>query len=619
MVKVKINKKSANISNIDNNKKPDKLSIKDILSIISGKDEDARSELVSNPNCPVELLEYLSDDTSYHVRCEVAKSPNCPTHILMKLAKDKEYYVRKYVAKNPNCSIEILDILATDKDSDVLSAVVSNKNIKIEVASKIINENSDKIYSSDLKTYEIRIKKLNEDELIKLLNKEIEYLSVDIFKYGNKTEKVYDALCKSSSRLVKSMLAEYPSCPPNVLFKLVKENYNDTELILSIIENKNCPVELFEKLIDDQRVEIRKKVIINFRVSTNLISRRLYSSDKEEADLVIRELSIRCDEIKDGKLIDKLSKLANSFTKFRLINNPACETKTILYLLNDNDTSVKSSAISKLCSIASGQDTSIKDFELLCKCEIPKVRRLVANNPSCPIYVLEYMKKNHLILFINSAAKKRIKESGKTDWMDKFKEIDKAGLSEEEREENLKELDKLRSLDEEKRKQEELRAKKIHSYLEVASKHRSEINKNIEAAQELADEQELEEINRKFKVIKEKRIRIPEEELIIVVGDHKEIRSEYLQYIDYIDFSFINTDNLKVCGIDWSRTNIRINPQTVYKKDLSYSKWNDDNIMWKSFEGCNLIGCDISGEYESVTGLEAAIIDDTTKTYTRNS
>ena len=96
MVKVKINKKNTDISNIDNNKKPDKLSIKDILSILSGKDEDARGELVSNPNCPVELLEYLSDDTSYLVRCEVAKNPNCPSHILIKLSKDKEHYVKKY-------------------------------------------------------------------------------------------------------------------------------------------------------------------------------------------------------------------------------------------------------------------------------------------------------------------------------------------------------------------------------------------------------------------------------------------------------------------------------------------------------------------------------------------
>ena len=108
------------------------------------------------------------------------------------------------------------------------------------------------------------------------------------------------------------------------------------------------------------------------------------------------------------------------------------------------------------------------------------------------------------------------------------------------------------------------------------------------------------------------RIRIPIEELYIKVDDHFEINPNYLEYINFINFYYVPTDNLKVSHIDWSGTNISIDPQTVYKKDLSYAKFNDDNIVFKSFASCILIGTDISEEKESI-GIEDAIIDETTK------
>ena len=102
------------------------------------------------------------------------------------------------------------------------------------------------------------------------------------------------------------------------------------------------------------------------------------------------------------------------------------------------------------------------------------------------------------------------------------------------------------------------------------------------------------------------------EELFIKVDDHLEINPYYLEYINFINFYHIPTDNLKVSHIDWSATNISIDPQTVYKKDLSYAKFSDANITFKSFAGCILIGTDISEEMDSI-GIEDAITDETTK------
>ena len=108
------------------------------------------------------------------------------------------------------------------------------------------------------------------------------------------------------------------------------------------------------------------------------------------------------------------------------------------------------------------------------------------------------------------------------------------------------------------------------------------------------------------------RVRIPENELLVKVDDHLEIKEEYLPYLEQIDFVYIDGNNLKVSNIDWSKTNININPQTVYKKDLSYATFADNNIVFKDFNGCILIGTDISDEKGSY-GYENAIIDEKTK------
>ena len=108
------------------------------------------------------------------------------------------------------------------------------------------------------------------------------------------------------------------------------------------------------------------------------------------------------------------------------------------------------------------------------------------------------------------------------------------------------------------------------------------------------------------------RVTIPDNELFMTVDDHREINPEYLPYIDYIDFSLSDTANLKVSGIDWSRTNIRIDPQTVYGKNLSGARFSDDATTFGNFEGCDLTGCDIQEELESY-GFDAAIIDSETK------
>lgn len=90
---------------------------------------------------------------------------------------------------------------------------------------------------------------------------------------------------------------------------------------------------------------------------------------------------------------------------------------------------------------------------------------------------------------------------------------------------------------------------------------------------------------------KESRLRVPISYDILYekIDNHIEIKNKFIDYINYIDFSLINTDTLKVCGIDWSDTNIKIDPQRVYNKDLSHAKFAQENLITNNFEGCNMI------------------------------
>ena len=105
---------------------------------------------------------------------------------------------------------------------------------------------------------------------------------------------------------------------------------------------------------------------------------------------------------------------------------------------------------------------------------------------------------------------------------------------------------------------------------------------------------------------------VPEELLIVKVGDHREFNPEFVSLLKYINLASVDCTNLKLSGLDLSETNIHFDPQTIYKKDLSYSKLADHNITWSSLKDVILVGTDIEDEKESYD-IELAIIDDNTK------
>ena len=87
--------------------------------------------IARNPNCPVEVLEKLSDDSDWWVNFFVATSINCPVHILEKLSNAYYWNVRYAVVNNPYCPTHILEKLINDCDKGVAKKAAEKLTEKI--------------------------------------------------------------------------------------------------------------------------------------------------------------------------------------------------------------------------------------------------------------------------------------------------------------------------------------------------------------------------------------------------------------------------------------------------------------------------------------------------------
>ncbi len=84
--------------------------------------------------------------------------------------------------------------------------------------------------------------------------------------------------------------------------------------------------------------------------------------------------------------------------------------------------------------------------------------------------------------------------------------------------------------------------------------------------------------------------KIDQEILLSKVEDHYEINPEFLNQLRYLDLSYIDFENVKVSGIDFSGSNASLNPQLVYNKDMSHGKYDGLSFISSDFRGVNITG-----------------------------
>lgn len=116
--------------------------------------------------------------------------------------------------------------------------------------------------------------------------------------------------------------------------------------------------------------------------------------------------------------------------------------------------------------------------------------------------------------------------------------------------------------------------------------------------------------------------RIIVKDLYDTVGDHLEIKPEYVKYLRIIDLSKETFANVKMCDLNFRRTNVSFDPQVVYKKEELGLKGSDFSkvFIWPfaNFEKVNVIGTTLTYDDDPRTidsfnqSLLKSIHDDTT-------
>ena len=90
-------------------------------------------------------------------------------------------------------------------------------------------------------------------------------------------------------------------------------------------------------------------------------------------------------------------------------------------------------------------------------------------------------------------------------------------------------------------------------------------------------------------------IPIGKEELLVQIDDHYEINRNFVNYLRFLNLSMIDFSNVKVSGLDFRGSGARINPQLVYKKDLSNGIFDAGNIkFYDDLNGVNIEGADFT-------------------------
>jgi len=573
---------------------------------------------------PEELLK-LAGDENFEVVKAVAANPNCDDAVFSKL-KDCDYYsILKTMLKNPKCPFSIIvefakmDAPLSDDKYEITPEMALQStadNILFEILSKL-----DKPEITREKLLEIASCEdydVIRDYIDKILanpNCDIAVLYALMYwykkhqnlynKYMSITPEELEKLSNSKDIETLRAVARHPNCPPRILAILSK--HKEIKVRISVVRNSNCPVGLLKSAIeekDEKYVAVKHYAIDNpnFPIELmDLLCKRTEKPIKEhikeewyitlEGHYAIEVLYKLVENKKtDSKKIDAIvySKNIPYDIKVRALKHVNCPLKTLVNISAKGD-KLSKTAIFVLEQKARNPKTTSEEFEILSTCTIPSVRLLVIKNESCPPEIFVKIAEKEAILSIK--AKK------------KFKKIKDQQVKKEEpkKEETNEEL--MQNLDE-LRKQEEIAQMQIEEQELLIERYFDKIKKSSEILGE-------EFAKNRMSIVPKKRQRIPDEILYVRVGDHKEIAPEYMKFIEYIDFSLSDISGLKVSGIDWSKTNIRIDPQIVYKKDLSNAVFGDDNFIFANFEGCDLRGTDLSGEFES--SIHGAITDEKTK------
>lgn len=190
-----------------------------ILQTMSRDENDmVRSFVAGNSKAPHEVVVQLSKDKSSVVRGAVAQNPNAPPEALIELSKDKDKIIRYFVAGHPNTPKEVLNQLTSDKYKDV------SKKAKQRIFESLVSENEDEHQNALNSNYLKSIRKSKDVQLLKKLS-----------RHDNPS--------------VRSMVAQNPLTPVNVLINLFNTSKESDDIDAAVISNPSVGEDFLRHVI----------------------------------------------------------------------------------------------------------------------------------------------------------------------------------------------------------------------------------------------------------------------------------------------------------------------------------------------------------------------------------
>ena len=569
----------------------------DYLYNLEFVDVNIISAIVRNVSCPVEILEKYSSINTYGMNYRkyyVPFNPKCPRYIFEKMAKDPNKETRESVAESPYCPEDILRGFIGDVTDSVVSNPKCPQDILIEYSSmypKIISANPNCPASIFEEYIEGELKKLKPKQVYGTSNT-IMYNMANNYKCPI---DVLEKICENGSDGLIMHVAQNPNCTEELLLKIC-HSVNDN-VILEVLSLPNCSANILRFLSRNNFISVKKAVLEHPNCPSDV---PLVLAKNENETIRKMAISKIIDYINTSKCnasyLEKVYLIDDNELKKKIIMNDNCTIKILKHYINDKDSNISKLAINRICSIVNKPNCSVDVLEMLYETDVDKIKLAIIKNKNCPKGILGYYMTDSNTS-VKNAAKKRYEINN---LYGKFKKLASSGVQPKEVESDLSEVSKQR--DDSSKNKNEIRVLRnaIFSTLKRANYYVEQLEKK--------NQEEADRVRRML------RINIPEEELFVEVGDHLEFRKGYLEFVDLIDFALVDLKNVKICGkeIRWDKSNAKIDPQTVYNKDLSGAIFADHNFTFKSFEGCNIQGADLSDEKDSY-GYDKAIIDENTK------
>ncbi len=151
-----------------------------------------------------------------------------------------------------------------------------------------------------------------------------------------------------------------------------------------------------------------------------------------------------------------------------------------------------------------------------------------------------------------------------------------------------------------KRVATEQEQKELNNSKEEIERLTTELESAINKYSNRLEEFDLEKIPAIIKRIKminknnKKRIRIHNHILLTQVDDHYEIREEFLSVLSYLDLSLIDFTNVDIRGVNFDNTNVNLDFQKVYLKDISGCSFKNVNFNFIFLDDIKIDNTDFS-------------------------